>query len=140
MPHVSKRKLDPNTFDKIFRKLIIVLERAQNKKKFTPVLDEILTETEKIMLAKRLAIILLLFGDIPQHRIAEALLVSPTTVSKMSLQVEIGKYNSIKNISIKEKVDLEKVVWLLLTAGGILPPRIGGKYWRGKGLKSWLES
>jgi|SRR3989344_1603159 len=140
MPHVSKRKLDPDTFDKIFRKLIRVLECAQNKQKFTPVLSEILTETEKIMLAKRLAVVLLLFGNIPQHRIAEILLVSPTTVSKVSFQVEIGKYDSIKNISIKERIDLEKVVWLLLTAGGILPPKTGGKYWRGKGLKSWLES
>ncbi|PIP55945.1 MAG: hypothetical protein CO183_01170 [Candidatus Zambryskibacteria bacterium CG_4_9_14_3_um_filter_42_9] len=139
MSHVSKRKLDQETFDKIFRKLVLVLEHAQNKKKFVSVLEEILTETEKVMLAKRVAIVLLLLGDIPQHRISEALIVSPTTVSKMSLQVEIGKYASIKNISIKEKIDLEKVVWLLLTAGGILPPRVGGRYWRKKGLKTFLE-
>lgn len=139
MPHVSKRKLDQKTFDKIFGKLVVVLERAQNKQKFISVLHELLTETEKIMLAKRLAIILLLFGDTPQHRIAEVLLVSPTTISKIALQVEIGKYDSIKNISTKEKVDLEKVVWLLLTAGGIMPPRIGGRYWRGKGFKALLE-
>lgn len=139
MPHVSKRKLDPKTTDKIFKKLVIILERAQSKQKFVAVLDEILTKTEKIMLAKRLAIAILLFGDTPQHRIADALLVSPTTVSKIALQVEIGKYDSIKNIAIREKIDLEKVVWLFLTAGGILPPRAGGKYWRGKGLKSFLE-
>ncbi|MDP3763828.1 MAG: Trp family transcriptional regulator [bacterium] len=139
MPHISKRKLDQKIFDKIFKELIIVLEQAQSKKKFTPVLNELLTKTEKIMLAKRLAIVLLLFGDIPQHRIAEVLLVSPTTVSKISFQVEMGKYDSIKNISIKEKIDLEKVIWLLLTAGGILPPRAGGRYWRGKGFKALLE-
>src|SRR3989344_6913823 len=139
MPHVSKRKLDQKIFDKIFRELIIVLEQAQSKKKFVPVLNELLTKTEKIMLAKRLATVLLLFGDIPQHRIAEVLLLSPTTVSKVSFQIEIGKYDSIKNISKKEKIDLEKVIWLLLTAGGILPPKTGGKYWRGKGFKTLLE-
>ena len=135
MPHVSKRKLDKETFDKIFKKLVLILEYAQNKKKFVSVLEEILTGTEKVMLAKRVAIVLLLLGDIPQYRISKALIVSPTTVAKMSLQVEEGKYDSIKNISTKEKIDLEKVVWLLLTAGGILPPRVGGKYWRKKGLK-----
>lgn len=139
MPHVSKRKLDQKTFDKIFKKLVIVLERAQSKQKLISVLDELLTETEKIMLAKRLAIILLLCGETPQHRIAEVLLVSPTTVSKIALQVEIGKYDSIKNISTKEKIDLEQAVWLLLTAGGIMPPRTGSKYWRKKGLKAFLE-
>lgn len=140
MPHVSKRKLKPQVFEKIFKKLIVVLERAQNKKKFVPVINELLTDTEKIMLAKRLAIVLLLFGDTPQHRISEVLLVSPTTVSKISLEVEIGKYDSIKNISNQEKVDLEKVIWLLLTAGGILPPRAGGRYWRKKGFKAVFEN
>ncbi len=139
MPHVSKRKLDQDIFNKIFRKLIIVLEYAQNKKKFTSVLEEILTKTEKIMLAKRLAIVLLLFGNTPQHRIAAVLLVSPTTVSKIALQVETGKYNSIKSISIKEKTDLEQAIWLLLSAGGIMPPKTGGRYWRRKGFKSFLE-
>ena len=140
MPHVSRRRLNQETFDKIFQKLISVLEYAQRKNKFTSVLEEILTATEKIMLAKRVAIVLLLLGDIPQHRISEALIVSPTTVSKMSLQVEMGKYDSIKNISKKEKIDLEKIIWLLLTAGGVLPPRAGGRYWRGKGFKAFLEN
>lgn len=139
MPHISKKKLKPETFEKLFKKLISILEKAQSRRKFSSVLEELLTDTEKIMMAKRLAIVLLLFGNTPQHRIAEALIVSPTTVSKFSLQIEIGKYDSIKLISAQEKVDLEKVIWLLLTAGGIMPPRMGGKYWRKKGLKAYLE-
>ena len=139
MPHISPRKLDKETVDKIFRKLISVLEQAQSKKKFTSVLDELLTDTEKIMLAKRLAAVLLLFGDTPQHRITESLILSPTTVSKISLKIELGKYDSIKSISTKEKADLEKIIWLLLTAGGILPPRSGGKYWRKKGYRAILD-
>ncbi|MEK7147780.1 MAG: Trp family transcriptional regulator [Patescibacteria group bacterium] len=139
MPHVSPRKLDKETLDKIFRKFISVLENAQSKKKFASVLDELLTDTEKIMLAKRLAAALLLFGNTPQHRITESLILSPTTVSKISLKIEIGKYNSIKSISAKEKVDLERVIWLLLTAGGVLPPRAGGRYWRKKGYKALLD-
>ena len=140
MPHVSKKKLDSQTLDKLFDQLIGLLKHAQDKKKFPSVLEELLTDTEKIMLAKRLAIVLLLFGEIPQHRIAEALLVSPTTVTKFSLWIEIGKYNSIKNISTKEKIDLEKIIWLLLTAGGVLPPRTGGRYWRKKGYKAFLQT
>lgn len=138
MPHVSKRKLDEVTQDKIFRKLVVILERAHNLRKSVPVLDELLTETERIMLAKRLAVVMMLFGDTPQHKIAEALYVSPTTVSKISLQIERGAYSSIKSLSKSERVDLEKAVWLLLTAGGILPPRAGGRYWRRKGYKSFI--
>lgn len=130
MPHVSKKKLDQEIFEKIFRKLVLVLEKAQNKNRLMSVLSELLTETEKIMLAKRLAIVLMLFGDTPQHRISEALFVSPSTITRTSLNIELGKYDTIINISKKERLDLEKIVWLLLTAGGIMPPRVGRKYWR----------
>jgi len=139
MPHISKKKLDQKTLEKIFKKLIIILGRAQNHKKLAPILDELLTETEKIMLAKRLAIVLMLSGNTPQHRISEALLVSPSTITRMSLSLEIGKYDLIRNISKKDRIDLEKIIWLLLTAGGIMPPRAGRKYWRRKGLKAALE-
>lgn len=140
MPHVSRKKLDEKTFEKIFRKLIAVLERAQNQKKLTPLLGELFTETEKTMLAKRLAVVLMLSGDTPQHRISEALFVSPSTVTRLSFDIEIGKYDLIRSISKKDRVDLEKVIWLLLTAGGIMPPRVGRKYWRKKGLKAIIES
>ena len=139
MPHLSKKKLDKETLKKISGKLVAILERAQNQKKLAPLLDELLTATEKIMLAKRLAVVLMLSGDTPQHRIAEALLVSPSTVTRISLGITMGKYDLIGSISEKDQIDLEKVIWLLLTAGGILPPRAGHKYWRKKGLKAVLE-
>lgn len=138
MPHVSKKELDKKTFEKLFTKLVKILQKAQSKNKFSYVLDELLTDTEKIMLAKRLAIILLLFAKFPQHRISDTLFVSPSTVARMSLNVEIGKYDAIKNISEQEKTDLERIIWLLLTAGGIMPPRVGGRYWRKKGYKALL--
>lgn len=130
MPHISSKELDKEILEKIFRKLLLTLESAQNRRKLSPVLHELFTETEKIMLAKRLAVVLSLAGIIPQHRIAEALFVSPTTVAKISLDMEIGKYDAILSISKSERVDLEKIIWALLTAGGLMPPRIGGQYWR----------
>ena len=140
MPHVSKKRLDKKTLGKIFGKLISILSRAQNDKRLALLLDELLTETEKIMLAKRLAMILMLSGQTPQHRISEALKVSPSTLSRFSLAMEIGKYDLIRSISKKDRVDLEKIIWLLLTAGGIMPPRSGRKYWRKKGFKAILEN
>ena len=140
MPHISKKKLDKKTRGKIFSKLITVLGHAHTHRDLAYELDELLTETEKVMLAKRLSIILMLDSEIPQHRIAEALSVSTSTVTRFSLGLEINKYKFIRNISKKDKVDLEKIVWLLLTAGGILPPRVGRKYWRKKGYRYALES
>src|SRR3989338_2701406 len=127
MPHISSKKLDEKLLEKLFRKLIVVFEQAQNKRYMTEVTKELFTETEKIMLAKRLAIILMLSGNTPQHKIADVLKVSHTTVVKMSLGVKIGKFNSILKISKEERVDIEKLVWNILTVGGIMPPKIGRK-------------
>jgi Trp operon repressor len=129
MPHVSIKKLDPKFLEKLFGKLLSILEQAQNSNHLFPVVNELLTSTEKVMLAKRLAIILMLDSHIPQNRIVEILKVSPTTVAKMSLEIEIGKYEIILKTSKKEKIDLEKIVWNILTVGGIMPPKIGRKYW-----------
>ena len=129
MPHISSKKLDEKLLEKLFRKLIVVFEQAQNKRYMTEVTKELFTETEKIMLAKRLAIILMLAGNTPQHKIADVLKVSPTTVVKMSLKIEIGKYNTILKISKQEKIGLEKIVWAILTAGGIMPPKVGKRNW-----------
>jgi len=130
MTHVSSKKLNPRFLEKLFVKLLAVLGRAENKNTLSLVANELFTSTEKIMLAKRLAIILLLANNIPQHRITETLKVSPTTVAKASLGIEIGKYAAILKVSKKEKIDLEKLVWNILYVGGIMPPMVGEKYWR----------
>ena len=130
MPHISSKKLDENLSEKLFKELLGIIGKAQDKNFLLLVLNELFTDTEKIMFAKRLAIILMLSSKTPQHRIVEILKVSPTTVAKTSLGIEIGKYKSILKISTKEKVNLEKVAWNILTAGGLMPPKIGQKYWR----------
>lgn len=129
MPHVSRHELDPDLSKKIFRKLITIFERAGKTRGSSSIIEELFTDTEKVMFAKRVAMVLMLTNHIPQHHIVEILKVSPTTVAKVSLHVEIGKYNSILKISKEEKVDIEKLVWNILTVGGIMPPRGFGKYW-----------
>src|SRR5258708_14418 len=109
MPHVSSNKLSLPLQDKLYKKLLQIFSQAHKKKNFSLVFQELLTDTEKIMFAKRIAIVLLLESDTPQEKIVDILKVSPTTVSKMSLQVEIGAYaNTIKN-SVKEKAEVEKI-------------------------------
>lgn len=130
MPHISKRKVGPKLLKKISTQLINIFIKSQNNRHLASLFNELFTPTEKIMFSKRIAIILMLKNSIPQHRIVEILKVSPTTVAKTSLDIEIGKYESIIDISRKEKIDLEKLVWNLMTAGGIMPPRFGKKYWR----------
>ncbi|MFA6397227.1 MAG: hypothetical protein WDK96_00045 [Candidatus Paceibacterota bacterium] len=132
MPHISKNKISSKLYEKIFLKLISILEKAGNKNYLNLVIRELFTKTEKIMLAKRLAIILMISDNIPQHRVVEILKVSPSTVAKISLQVDVGKHKRLLEISKIEKIDLEKIVWKILTFNGVMPPKTGKKYWRQK--------
>lgn len=129
MPHISSRKLDQVLLDKLLKKLVLIIGKAQDKNSLSPVLKELLTRTEKIMLAKRLAIVFLLSKKIPQDKISDLLKVSPTTVAKISLKMEMGKYNNILKVSAKEKFDLEELIMGILTLGGLMPPKVGKRYW-----------
>ncbi len=129
MPHISSKKLDIGFSNKLFNDLLHILGKAHDKKFLPSVFNELFTETEKIMFAKRVAVILMLVAKTPQHKIVDILKVSPTTVVKTSLKIDIGKYRNLLKISSKEKVDLEKLVWGILTAGGLMPPKVGQKYW-----------
>ena len=130
MPHVSSKKLNPELLDKLLSKLLLTLGEAQNKKYLSSVVNELFSETERTMLAKRLAIILMLDSKTPQHRIVEILNVSPSTVAITSLGIEVGKYDTLLKISKKQKLDFEKIIWGILTVGGIMPPPVGKKYWK----------
>ena len=129
MPHISSKQLEPKLLEKLFSKLLSILGQAQKKENLYSVVNELITSTEKTMLAKRLAIILMLANNIPQHRVVSILSVSPSTVARTALGIEIGKYKTVLKISKKEKVDLEKIVWNILTVGGIMPPKAGRRYW-----------
>ena len=130
MPHISRHKLNPELSHKIFRKLIVTFEKADKNHGISAIINELFTDTEKVMFAKRVAIVLMLSNNTPQHRIVDILKVSPTTVAKISLHIEIGRYNMILKTSREEKMDMEKIVWNILTVGGIMPPKVGRSYWR----------
>ena len=85
MPHVSKRKLDEKYVQDLFLEIVSVFEKAGRRGELRQVLSQLLTPTEKIMLAKRLAVISMLSQDIPIHDIAGSLSMSPSTIDIMSL-------------------------------------------------------
>lgn len=103
MPHISKNKLSKNDFEKIYDQMIVVFDTAGNKRKSDSLLRELLTPTEKVMFAKRLAILCMIDDKISEHYISYILSVSPSTVSRISLQYEQNLYPYISEIIRKNK-------------------------------------
>ncbi|MEK7503219.1 MAG: Trp family transcriptional regulator [Patescibacteria group bacterium] len=82
MPHVSSKKLNKKIYQKIgdeFIQFVLELKSSSDAKSF---LTNLLTKTERIMLAKRLAVICMLMRGYSFEAIQQTLQVSPATVDK----------------------------------------------------------
>ncbi len=128
MPHVSGRKLKKDQLEKIYKKLIMVFDVAGKSKKSKFVLDEFLTPTEKIMLAKRLAIIFMLNERISIHYISDTLFVSPSTVGRISLKYQFGEYSFLSKIIKDNKQEIWKTIKPLIMI--VLTPKGARGRWK----------
>ncbi len=129
MPHISKRKLGARHLASLYEELVRSFERSFSETATKSVFQEFFTHTERIMFAKRLAVIAMLSRDISTYAIAEALGMSPSTINRMSVRYENDKYNQIIKKALGKK-DIWEIIDSLLTVGGLMPPRTGRTRWR----------
>ena len=104
MPHISKIELPNDIQEKLINQLLRTIEKAVGKNALKYISSELLTHTEKIMLSKRLAVVLLLDKRIPQHVIEKELHMSPSTIAKISLKMDKGKFRAVRNIAGKKTI------------------------------------
>ncbi|KKQ87941.1 MAG: hypothetical protein UT09_C0007G0024 [Parcubacteria group bacterium GW2011_GWF2_38_8] len=128
MPHISSKKLKKEHLQKLYNEFSSALEKSAKKSWIKFFLGDFLTHTEKIMLAKRFAVIYLLSKNIPITYIAETLCMSPTTIFRMSFRYDIGKYSSLLKIIETQNKDIWTILEKILKAG--LPPRTGRGRWK----------
>ena len=121
MTHVSKRKIAPSTERKIidaFMHTIFSTSLVRGKVR----IRSLLTPTERIMLAKRLAIITMLEHDHSHYRIMQTLNVSFSTIRRLDRRRTRGDFDPLcrvfnRNLSFLDYLEL------FLAAG---MPSIGG--------------
>lgn len=127
MPHVSRRKLRPKTQRQILDSLVFVLSDIKDKEKMARFLDAFLSNTEKLMLAKRLAVVYLLAEGVEETRIAETLNVTQATVSRIKLwcetkgsnyKIAIGKLKRQKLLNELKILALKVARYGIRAAGG----------------------
>ena len=88
MPHLSKRQLDDKTKHQILETLDLVLGKLK-KDEMRMFLFSLLSRTEKLMVAKRLAVIILLQQGVEDSAIAETLKITRSTVNKLEMVMKI---------------------------------------------------
>ena len=109
MPQVSKYPLPEELYDRIFELLLKVIASSFSKNEASELLEDLLTPTEKIMLAKRLSIAVLLLKDYPYDSIQEILRVSRSTVADVnrSLKYKGKGYKKFAKRILKEEKTAE---------------------------------
>ncbi|MBL7045494.1 MAG: hypothetical protein ISR99_00450 [Parcubacteria group bacterium] len=131
MPHVSSKKIDKKTLEKMhdlfFSTITSKRVPRKNQQKF---FEELLTETEKVMLAKRLTAIALLSRGVSPYQVGKRIKLSETTTNKLQIKLEEGKFSHI----IKTHLAQSKSAIGHYLENLISPPP---KY--GKGLMKHLE-
>lgn len=117
MPHVSKQKIPEKLTEQLEEKITSLLSdtSTKNRKK---IFKEILTSTERLMIAKRLAIIHLVQKGSPTHEISKLLKVSPSTVARFENRIEKKSF-AITTLWLKNHVRMNKIMRLFIKLASI---------------------
>ncbi len=115
MPHISKRKIHSSIkVDANSRLFSLLIEEGSYLRK--KVFSELFTYTERIMLLKRIALLLLISKGHSIYAISELLGMSTSTVKRFYHSTQIGKYKEtlrwLKKIHLKNKI-LRQIVKLV---------------------------
>ncbi|KKT56850.1 MAG: hypothetical protein UW81_C0020G0015 [Candidatus Giovannonibacteria bacterium GW2011_GWC2_44_9] len=124
MPHVSRKKLKKKVFIKIGEKLSDTVAKANSAREVRWIFKELITPTECVMLAKRLAIILMLEKGHSFNTIQRTLKVTPQTIvrfwkiTKQSLHKSVIKEISASKTKGDFWQELEKLILLGMSPRG----------------------
>lgn len=133
MTQVSKRYLSPEAQKRMHTILIKAIVKANSKGDVIHLLTDLLSRTEQLMLAKRLAIAYLLIKKEYTHReISKILKVSVTTIQRVTLSLNLdgnGYRKVIKSLMNEEKVEdfMNKIADVITS---IPPAKNDWKTWR----------
>ena len=125
MPHISQHKLDDKIFEQLFNNFSSTITdlNRRNTKQF---LNTFFTRTEKIMFTKRFAAIVMTHEGHSSYRIAKTLNMSPSTIARITLLYEKGKYTLLLKCMKKESEILLKQLETITRAG---LPEMGKGRW-----------
>ncbi len=127
MVHVNRNELSKGDLDALFSQFDTLLNKL-NLNETSILLNELLGREERITLAKRLAVVILLHEGMSEYKSAKVLKLSPTTTGRISEDMRRGVYT--KTIELLQKNRRDYLIILdtidsILHLGGILPHRHG---------------
>ncbi len=133
MTNISKSPLSETQEKRLFTQLSTCLS-VLNQQKTDAFLSDLLGYEERIMIAKRLAAIVMLIQGQSLYRIATTLHISPATAQKLAQRLDEGEFTSITKLLKKDThtfMQLLETLDSILHLGGLLPHYNGLERYRG---------
>ncbi|HJZ04327.1 MAG TPA: Trp family transcriptional regulator [Patescibacteria group bacterium] len=104
MPRVSPRPLKKEIEKEITANLDWTFSQLKSEPVAKDFLEDFLTDEERLMLAKRLAVVYLLKEGFSYGKISEALKITPVTIGKIRMISKSGKPRTTEIFSRMEKL------------------------------------
>ena len=97
MPKISRNKLEPDVNELILKRLVRTFTKLNKEEELDRLLKNLFTGTERIMLAKRINIAMLLEEGLSYEKISKKLKVSHATISfvRQSLLIRDAHYKEL---------------------------------------------
>ncbi len=139
MPHISKKKIKKEVATELADQFLIFLSLARTKGEARILANELLSQTERVMLAKRLASVVLLVRGYSFTQIEDALGISRQTAVRIWKDMKAGKYDEIARYArdhtrhFKKEAFVDELIRVIHFG---MPPRAGKGRWKflGKSL------
>lgn len=131
MTRVSEKKVKQHVFETMSEQLIESVLHARTKRDAKALLRELLTDTERVMLAKRFAIIVMLVHRYSFQQIQTLLSVSPDTVSRLWREIKKGNYENLARYAKNNPKKIEQgtlLRFIVELAEVGMPPRGRGRW------------
>lgn len=127
MARISKFKLKADILERLFNLFFEIVGKKHNRDEFQKVIKELLSPVERIMIAKRIAIVYLLLKEIDYRIICDVLKVSSATIARYNLILEKsdGLVPSFKKILTNDKI----ILFLDEFFDALFPPGTYGTNW-----------
>ena len=119
MPHISRQFLKKEAEQKLVQEMLDTLSLRGSPRRRMKIARELLTGVERLMLAKRLAVICMLGEGVAFEEIARKLKVSSSTVARLWTYMQRGRFKDILESMHKNKLSTR----LLALAEALVMPR-----------------
>ncbi len=138
MGRISRRKIDPEIEQRVNEIFVNYIAVLSTRPAIVEFLQSLLTQTEQVMISKRLAIALLLTKGFNYEEIDDTLKVSKSTVSGVDKELQSGATGYRKAVSKILKDEKLERTWNkleLISLEFSLPKQYESESWRKKSQK-----